>query len=107
MPITYQDALEERANNLGTLNGLKLVLVSLESGPPAVVKLEMQLYNTNEVTNVLADIDMNGVLPGTIFKIHGGRRVPAGDAVGQVRVAAVAACGGAGTLLLTVQPIGG
>jgi hypothetical protein len=106
MAIIYQDALEERANNLGALNGLKLVLVSLETGPPPVAKLEVQFYNTNELANVLTDINANGVPPGTLFRIHGGRRIPAGDAVGQVRVTAAVAGGAPDTVVLTVEPIG-
>jgi hypothetical protein len=106
MAVIYQDALEERANNLGTLNGFKLVLVQLVSGPPAVAKLEAHFYNTNQLAGVVTDINSNGVPPGAIFKIHGGQRVPAGDAVGQVRVTAVAAGGSADTLVLTVEPIG-
>src|SRR6266540_1818916 len=106
MSILYQDALDERANNLGALNGLKLVLVSLEPGPPPVAKLELEFYNTNVLAGVLTDINVNGVPPGAIFKVHGGRRVPAGDAVGQVRVIGVVAGGAADTLMLTVEPIG-
>jgi hypothetical protein len=106
MPIIYQDALEERANNLGALNGLKLVLVSLVSGPPAAANLDLQFHNTNEVASILDDIAVDGIPPGSIFRIHGGRRVPAGDAVGQVRVTAVAAGGAADTLVLTVEPVG-
>ena len=106
MAILYPDLLDERVNNLGTLNGLKLVLVSLIAGPPAVAKLELQFYNTNELANLLNDVNVNNVPPGAIFKIYGGRRVPAGDAVGQVRVTAVAAGSAADTLLLTVEPVG-
>jgi hypothetical protein len=107
MPIIYQDALEERTHNLGTLNGLKLVLVSLAGGPPpAAAHLELEFYNANELATILHDINVNHVPPGTIFRIHGGRRVPAGDAVGQVRVTAVAAGGAPETLVLIVEPIG-
>jgi hypothetical protein len=106
MVVIYQDALKERANNLGTLNGFKLVLVQLVSGPPAVAKLEAQFYNTNQLAGVVTDINFNGVPPGAIFKIHGGQRVPAGAAVDQVRVTAVAAGAAADTLVLTVEPIG-
>src|SRR6266545_954464 len=106
MPILYQDALDERANNLGALNGLKLVIVSLEAGLPPVAKLELEFYNTIVLADVLTDISVNGVPPGTIFNIHGGRRVPAGDAVDQVRVTAVVAGGTPDTLVLTVEPIG-
>ena len=106
MSILYQDALDERANNLGALNGLKLVLVSLEPGPPPVAKLELEFYNTNVLAGVLTDINVNGVPPGTIFQIRGGRRIPAGDAVGQVRVTGVIAGVETDTLMLTVEPIG-
>jgi hypothetical protein len=105
MPIIYQDALQERANNLGTFNGLKLVLVSLTTAPPTG-KLELQFYNTNGVAGLLNDINVGGVPPGTIFRIHGGRRIPAGDAIGQVQVTGVAAGAPADTLVLTVEPIG-
>jgi hypothetical protein len=106
MSVIYQDALEERANNLGVLNGFKLVLVSLVTGPPAAAKLEAQFYNSNQLAGIVTDINFNGVAPGAIFKIHGGQRVPAGDAVDQVRVTAVAAGGAADMLVLTVEPIG-
>jgi hypothetical protein len=106
MAIIYQDALNERANNLGALNGLKMVLVSLETSPLPVGELDLEFYNTNALADVLTDINVNGVPPGTIFKIHGGRRIPAGDAVGQVRVTDVVAGGTPDTLVLTVEPIG-
>src|SRR4051812_37411847 len=104
MPILYPTLVAERANNLGAFNGLKLVLVSLAT-PPDSATLELQFYNTNALATILNDINVNGVAPGTVFPIQGGRRVPAGDAMGQVRVTAVAA-GAADTLLLTVEPVG-
>ena len=106
MAILYQDALDERANNLGSLNGLKLVLVSLPGGLPPVARLDAQFHNANALTDILTEINVNGIPPGAIFKIHGGRRLPAGDAVGQVRVTAVAAGAEADKLALTVEPIG-
>ena len=106
MAILYQDALDERANNLGSLNGLKLVLVSLPAAPPPFARLETQFHNTNALADILTEINANGVPPGAVFKIHGGRRLPAGDAVGQVRVTAVAAGAAADTLALTVEPVG-
>jgi Baseplate J-like protein len=106
MTILYPAAMEERANNLGTLNGLKLVLVSLVSGPPSAANLEVQFYNDNDLAAILNDINANAVPPATIFKIHGGRRVPAGDAIGEVQATAVAAGLTPDTLMLTVEPIG-
>ena len=106
MAILYQDALDERANNLGSLNGLKLVLVSLPAAPPPFARLETQFHNTNALADILTEINAKGVPPGAVFKIHGGRRLPAGDAVGQVRVTAVSAGAAADTLALTVEPVG-
>jgi Baseplate J-like protein len=100
MPIIYQDQLEKRAENLSAsgFNGLKLVLVSIVAGPPEVAKLELQFYNSNEVANLVG--------ANNVFTIRGGRRVPAGDAIGQVQVTAVAAAAPPDTLILTVGPVG-
>ena len=69
MSIINQEALNERANNLGLFNGVKLILVTLFPGPnPTEAELEVHFYNNNEIANILADTTD----PKLIFPISGG-----------------------------------
>lgn len=105
--IFNPEALEERARNLGSLNGFKLVFVTLEpAGTPTHAWLDAEFHNSNEVADILNDITVNGVPPTQIFPLSGGTRLPAGDQFGQVQVVAVAPGGTANILRLKVQPIG-
>ena len=107
MTIFNQEALNERARNLGTLNGARLVLVTLTPPiNPTQALLELHFYNTNELATILAEIAGNPGLSKSIFFISGGHRITAGSATGQVQTTAVAAGPDADSLRLTVAPIG-
>jgi hypothetical protein len=103
-----EEARDTRARNLGLLNGLAMVLVSLQPPVnPTQAVLEVHFHNDNEVANILADIGGAGPeRPSQIFPIFGGFRVPAGSAIGQVHVISVAPGGATNVLSLTVEPIG-
>lgn len=103
MIIKNQEALNERANNLGTYNGIKFVLVSLFPVPnPSEAHLEVHFYNKNEIINILADTSD----PKLIFPISGGSRVPAGPLTGQVKVIQITGNASDNFLTLIVAPIG-
>ncbi|HEX9898507.1 MAG TPA: hypothetical protein VGC81_04745, partial [Candidatus Methylomirabilis sp.] len=107
MTIFNQEALQERARNLGTHNGLRLVLVTLQPAVnPVAAQLEAHFFNANEVADILADVTGTPALARQIFPISGGHRLLAGPATGQVQVTSVAAGPAPNTLLLTVAPIG-
>jgi hypothetical protein len=105
MTILNTKALNERANNLDTsgFNGMRLVLVTLAL-PNA--QLDIYFYTTHELNNIVNDFTTNGVPAPQVFPISGGFRVPAGDAVGQVQVTAIAPTANPNMLQLTVTPIG-
>src|SRR5215212_6347354 len=91
MAIINVEARNERARNLGGLNGLRMALVSLAPAVnPTQALLEVHFFNTNEVANILAQA-ATPAHARTKFPISGGHRVPAGPATGQVQVLAVAA----------------
>jgi len=105
--IVDQAARAERARNLGSLDGLDFVLVTLQpSVSPTQALLELHFVNDNEVAAILADITATPSHMRTIFPISGGHRVRAGSAAGQVQVTSVSAGVDANVLLLTVVPIG-
>lgn len=108
MTILDLEARQERARNLGQLNGLRMVLVTLQPpGPnPTTADLEVHFYNANQVAAIVADVAVNPAHARQIFPIFGGFRVPAGDSAGQVQVTAVAADPAPEVLRLTVAPIG-
>ncbi|HEY5928099.1 MAG TPA: hypothetical protein VIV11_40710, partial [Kofleriaceae bacterium] len=92
--LIHQEALEQRAKNLGThnLNGLELVIVHLAPATaPTQAFLDLYFYNSREVTAILAAIATPAIEPSDIFPILGGRRVRAGAEPGQVRVVSVLA----------------
>jgi hypothetical protein len=106
MSIINVEARNERARNLGALNGLRMVLVSLAPPVnPTQALLEVHFFNTNEVANILAQ-SATPAQARAKFPISGGHRLPAGPAVGQVQVVSVAAGPDAASLMLTVEPIG-
>lgn len=108
MTIINAEALQERANNLGMFNGLKLVLVTLQPPiAPTAARLEVHFYNTNELTNILNEVTVNPTRAKQIFPIVGGHRILGGSATGQVQVTAIADSDPTDTILeLTVTPIG-
>ena len=108
MTIKNQEALKERANNLGTFNGIRLVLVTLLPDPnPTQAVLTVHFHNSNEVSDILSDFTADSTLAKTIFPITGGHRVPAGSLSGQVQVLDIKEDPDNNTVLhLTVEPIG-
>jgi len=106
MPVVNSEARNERARNLGPLNGLRMVLVSLTPpANPTQALLEVHFFNTNEVANMLAQAATPAQARAK-FPIVGGHRLPAGPATGQVQVMSAAAGPDASSLVLTVAPIG-
>ena len=92
------EALEARARNLGTLNGFKLVLVTLDSAPtPAFALLDVEFHNANHLTPLPASTD---------FGLSGGTRLRAGSDPGQVQITSVSAGPTPNTLRLRLEPIG-
>ena len=92
------EALAERARNLGTLNGFKLVFVSLEAAPrPSFAWLDVEFHN---------DQHLAPPPPATDFTLGGGTRLPAGGNPGEVRVTQVLAGTAPRTLRLKVAPVG-
>lgn len=100
MSIADPVALEARARNLGTLNGMRMVLVTLTG--PSTAQLDVYFYNTNQLSAIQADPRH----PWEIFPLSGGHRVRAGALTGMLRVGAIAAGPTPDSLSLTVTPIG-
>jgi len=92
------EALQQRARNLGGLNGFKLVFVSLDPvTPPTFAWLDVEFQNVNHLAPLL---------PATDFAIAGGTRIRAGNDPGEVRVTQVLPGATPGTLRLKVAPVG-
>lgn len=107
--ILSRDHADDRADALAAanLNGLKLALVALNpAGPaPTHAQLDLRFWNTLHVAAILAEITLNPVRAGQIFRIRGGTRLPAGNLPGQVRVTAVSGID-ATRLSLRIEPVG-
>ena len=107
MAILNAEALAERVRNLGALNGVRLLLVTVPpGGVPDVAQLEVRFHNANGLAAIVAAVAGAPALARSIFPISGGQRRRAGPATGQVQVTAVAAGPAADALTLTVAPIG-
>ena len=108
MAIKNQEALNERANNLETFNGIRLVLVSLSpSINPTEAILTVYFYNNNELSNIANEIAANSARAKEIFPITGGQRILGGSLTNQIQVFTVAEDSEDDKVLhLTVRPIG-
>lgn len=108
MLIKNQEALNERANNLGTFNGIRLVLVSLSPAVnPTEAILDVYFYNNNQLNNIVSEIAANPARANKIFPIMGGDRILGGSLTGEVQVFAVTADSEDNKILhLTIRPIG-
>lgn len=108
MIIKNQEALNERANNLGAFNGIRLVLVSLSPAVnPTEAILDVYFYNNNQLNNIVGEIAANPARAKQIFQIMGGHRILGGSLTGEVQVFAVTADVEDNKILhLTVRPIG-
>ena len=112
---TDQEALAERARNLGPANGIRLVFVSI-SGNEA--RLEVEFFNRNYLQKIIdkynAESPLDPAVARRIFSISGGHRLPGGAAAGQVQVRTIAKSADFDapnstqptTLVLTIKPIG-
>jgi hypothetical protein len=107
MSIIHEDTINERANNLGTFNGARLVLVTLlPAGAPIEAQLEVTFYNSNHLAGILADLAAHPEHLSATFTLRCGHRLRAGLGTSQVQITAVAAGGATNQVLLTVTPIG-
>lgn len=96
--ILDPEALAQRAENLGSLNGFRLAFVGLEpAGNPTHAVLDVEFHNANG----LAPLPAAGG-----FRVSGGSRIRGGPNPGQVRVTQVLAGPGPNTLRLRVEPVG-
>jgi hypothetical protein len=106
MAIPNQDALNERARNLGAFNGIRLALVRLNPAVnPTEALLTVHFLNNNEIANILAATGTPARARQT-FPIAGGRRVVAGPLAGQVQTITVSGNAADNFMELTVKPIG-
>lgn len=109
--VVNREAMDERAERLGTLNGMRLVLVDAlnTAATPTRATLHVQFHNANHLAAVVAAANAAGTgaaFTRATFPVTGGRRIRAGTAAGQVQVSGVAAGPQADTLALTLSPIG-
>lgn len=90
---------------LAPCNGFRMVLVSIQ-GDNAL--LEVHFYNRNffDEMAALANDPADPSAARKLFPITGGRRVPAGEATGQVQVRKADPGGDQPVIRLTVSPIG-
>lgn len=107
MAMIDQERRASRAETLGLLNGLRMILIDQlrPLATPSEADLEVHFYNANQVAAILAAAG-TPQQARAIFPIFGGLRLPAGNSEGQVRVTNVVAGPTANTLVLTVSPIG-
>src|SRR5712691_3331064 len=92
------EALQQRARNLGGLNGFKLVFVGLDPvTPPTFAWLDVEFQNTTHLATPPLPAD---------FAITGGTRIRAGSNPGEVKVTEVGSGPSLGTLRLKVAPVG-
>ena len=106
MAIPNQEALKQRARNLGAFNGIDFVLVRLNPAVnPVEAKLTVFCFNNNEIANVLAATTTPAGARGT-FPVEGGVRVKGGALGGQIQTTAVTGNSAQNFMELTVAPIG-
>jgi hypothetical protein len=123
MTIVDQEKRENRAENLGQLNGLRLVLVDLvPADNPTQARLELHFYQKldprpdhagepdpnqpAQIAAILNQVNHDPDRARLTFPISGGVRVRAGAAADQVRVTDVGPGPSPVWLALTVEPIG-
>ena len=73
--VTSPEELQLRADNLGTLNGMELVFVELDTAAtPPEARLTVEFFNDNGVADMLNRFVVDGDPAASIFRIRGGRR---------------------------------
>ena len=93
-----EEARRQRAENLGSANGIRQIFVTLApAGAPTHALLEVEFFNANHLA---------GPPPLATFTVSGGVRKPAGPNPGDVRVTQVQAGVASNALRLRVEPIG-
>jgi hypothetical protein len=106
MAIPNQEALNQRSRNLGSFNGVRMVLVRLNPPVnPTEAKLTLFFFNNNEIANILAATGTPATAHLT-FPIAGGRRIVAGPLAGQVQTVAVSGNAADNFMELTLEPVG-
>ncbi|PTQ69182.1 baseplate J/gp47 family protein [Pseudomonas sp. GV071] len=106
--ITFPDLVDDRADVLQShgLDGLKLALVSLGPGAnPAYADIELSFFNGLHLAAIVADLSADPSRVHQVFRLRGGSRVLAGNALGQVQVTAVSALDSR-RLRLRIAPVG-
>jgi hypothetical protein len=92
------EAFQKRARDLGALNGIKLVFVSLEPVlKPTFAWLDVEFYNDNHLAPLPALTD---------FRISGGTRLRAGSSPGEIQATQVSAGATPRSLRIKVMPVG-
>lgn len=108
--IRNQEKLRDRARDLASdpeLNGFKLLFVKLETGAsPTHAVCDVEFLNTNQLTEIQADINNNNLELSDVFTITGGSRIKGGKGEGQVTVTAILEQPTAKSLRLKVEKIG-
>ncbi len=100
IPVIHDNGRDERGRNLEAagFNGLRMGIVDLAPTlNPTEAHLELFL---------LSAVQRDPIRTNAVFTVRGGRRLPAGSAVGQVQVTSVANGSADDSLLLTIAPIG-
>lgn len=101
-----EEVLNERARNLGTLNGMKLVFVELDpAAKPKYAILDVEFFNNNALADIDTEVNANGVIVSNIFRIRGGTKTVGGENAGDVQVTTLSHPS-SGRLQLRVEPIG-
>ena len=105
MTIINQEALKERSNNLGSFNGLEMVLLDLIPQPnPTQAILTVNFFNKKQINAIFTAINANPSVAKDIFPITGGHRITGGPLGNQVKVTDAAKVPGDKTALkLTVH----
>ena len=105
--LENSEALQERANNLDSFNGMERVLVALTPpGAPTEAHLLVHFYNDQTLADILSDVAATPALAKQIFTIEGGARLRGGALAGEVQVTAISPGAAPTILALTVTPIG-
>ena len=102
-----EEALEERARNLGSRNGFKRLFISLPPGPqPGHALARVEFHNANGLAQIVTDIANAVRAPAEVFPLSGGLRLIAGPEPGRVQVTDVLPGPDPDSLDLRVEPVG-
>jgi Baseplate J-like protein len=100
-----QDALDTRARNLGTLNGIDFGLMTLDTAtPPQFGVLELHFFNDQSLDALVTAAGTPAAM-WSLVPINGGERVVAGPSSGQVHVTKLVHSASQ-VLEVTIAPVG-